>query len=404
MVNPLDRLRKARTSLILNAPFFGTLALRLVLKEDSSCETVWTDGKVLGANPEFLAKTGRDLLEGILCHEVMHLAMGHHLRRKGRDKDLWNQAADIAINPVVEDAGFSLPRSRLRDESLEDMEAEEVYRILKQRRRKGAGIADASQQKSMRPCENTDRRPGSRPSDSTPKGSEKDVPAAFGEIRDYPARDGKDRRRQQAEWANAVREAVIASRAWGRMPGKLRRMLNRFGPAQVNWRESLRRFVEETSRNDYSWKTPNRRYLPLGFYLPVLENKEFGKIVLIVDTSSSLSRDDLSRLCTECLSILELYNEDASITVLYVDSTLAGVQELRRKNSPLPVGGGGTSYKPGFAWIEEQDWMPAAVVYFTDGHCADFPQEPDVPVLWILSSENQWFEKRVPFGEVLLLA
>jgi ABC-type multidrug transport system fused ATPase/permease subunit len=103
------RIQKARTSLILDHPFFGSLLFRLKGRECRSVQTMATDGVSLFYNPDFVATLNAATLAGTLAHEVMHPALHHHVRRSGRDPRLWNQACDFAINPLLVDAGLSLP-------------------------------------------------------------------------------------------------------------------------------------------------------------------------------------------------------------------------------------------------------------------------------------------------------
>ncbi len=101
---------RARSVLVMEHPFFATLALRLHLKADDSCVDLWTDGKTLGYNAVYAATLPLAKLVGAQAHEVLHIAFAHHFRRQGRDPTLWNKACDLSINPILLDAGFSLPQ------------------------------------------------------------------------------------------------------------------------------------------------------------------------------------------------------------------------------------------------------------------------------------------------------
>src|ERR1700754_149902 len=100
------RMTKARAALITSQPFFGTLALYLNIVEQESCGTMAVDGTNLYYAPSFLNKLTPAELRGIIVHEVLHCAFQHHVRRQGRDMELWNEACDYAINPVVLESGF----------------------------------------------------------------------------------------------------------------------------------------------------------------------------------------------------------------------------------------------------------------------------------------------------------
>ena len=107
----------ARARLILGrdskSAFFATLLLRLQPKSDWEVPTIATDGRSLDYNPEFVTGLSADELVGVLAHEVMHCALAHPARRGARDALLWNVAADLAINPLLRDAGMVLPNTRL---------------------------------------------------------------------------------------------------------------------------------------------------------------------------------------------------------------------------------------------------------------------------------------------------
>ena len=124
------RIQKARTALMLDHPFFGSLLFRLKGRECRSIQTMATDGVSLFYNPEFVETLNAATLAGTLAHEVMHPALHHHVRRSGRDPKRWNEACDYAINPLLVDAGLSLPEGVLIDDRFRGMSAEQIYNLL----------------------------------------------------------------------------------------------------------------------------------------------------------------------------------------------------------------------------------------------------------------------------------
>jgi predicted metal-dependent peptidase len=121
------RIQKARTTLLLDHPFFGSLLFRLKGRENRSIATMATDGVSLYYNPAFVDTLNSATLAGVLAHEVMHPALQHHVRRSGRDPRRWNEACDYAINPLLLDAGLSLPDGVLVDHRFRGMSAEQIY-------------------------------------------------------------------------------------------------------------------------------------------------------------------------------------------------------------------------------------------------------------------------------------
>jgi Putative metallopeptidase domain len=126
------RIQKARTALLLDHPFFGSLLFRLKGRECRSIPTMATDGVSLYYNPEFVDTLNSATLAGVLAHEVMHPALHHHVRRSGRDSGRWNEACDYAINPLLLDAGLSLPEGILIDNRFREMSAEQICRQPRQ--------------------------------------------------------------------------------------------------------------------------------------------------------------------------------------------------------------------------------------------------------------------------------
>jgi hypothetical protein len=127
------RIQKARTALLLDHPFFGSLLFRLKGRECRSIATMATDGVSLYYNPEFVDSLNPATLCGVLAHEVMHPGLHHHVRRSGRHPRRWNEACDYAINPLLLDAGLSLPDGVLVDDRYRGISAEQIFAALQRK-------------------------------------------------------------------------------------------------------------------------------------------------------------------------------------------------------------------------------------------------------------------------------
>ena len=93
------------------------------------------------------------------------------------------------------------------------------------------------------------------------------------------------------------------------------------------------------------------------------------------------------------------------LTILYCDAEIHRVQEWEPEDGPLElelVGGGGTSHKPVWRWVEEHAPDVKCLVSFTD-LCSDVgaEDEPAYPVFF--GVVNGGPEPTAPFGEVLTL-
>ena len=106
------RMLAAREDMMQQSPFWGALALRLVLVEDPTCKTGWTDGCSIGYSPSYVNSISHDERVFLIAHEVAHCAFGHPWRRDGRDHFEFNVATDLAINSELARHGFKLPTSQ----------------------------------------------------------------------------------------------------------------------------------------------------------------------------------------------------------------------------------------------------------------------------------------------------
>ena len=378
-----EKIVKARSLLVLDEPFFGSLVLRLSPVSDPSCDTLWTDGVSLGFSPDFVEAQSMDVLKGCLCHEVMHCALSHHARRGARDSKKWNVAADYAVNGIIRDK-FSLPDGALFNPDFVSLSAEEIYNNLPD----GTG----GQDKGGSSGGDQDQSQG--PSD----------PGGCGEVRDVPGDDGgiaspSDLSKAESEWTVVVAQAAQQARAFGSLPAGMDRVVEQIVNPKIDWRSLLHRFMDQVARSDYSWMRPNRRHVHSGLYLPSCRNNDIGTIVVAVDTSGSISQNTLDQVVAELRAIVQDFRCDVS--VVFCDSQVQGIEHFYDGDLPdrlIPKGGGGTDFRPVFEWIDRESVDLSCLIYFTD-LCGDFPESgPMFPVLWI--TEGQAL-KEVPFGEVI---
>ena len=392
------RIQKARTSLILDHPFFGSLLFRLKGRECRSISTMATDGVSLFDNPDFVETLNAATLAGTLAHEVMHPALHHHVRRSGRDPKRWNVACDFAINPLLVDAGLSLPDGVLIDNRFRGMSAEQIYNLLESESESEAGQDSGK--------EGGDQEPGGEESkNETFPGGDSNEPSApvteggIGQVLDAPPPDQETPtiEEQARDWDVAVNQATTVARQAGKVPAGLNRALEGAAEAAVDWREMLRRHWSDTIPADYSWMRPNRRHVWAGIYLPGVIREGVGEVAIAVDCSGSVNARQLKLFEAELCSILDGTRPER-VHVLYFDSEVQKV-ETYAAGQPVrlnPVGGGGTDFGPCFDWLDEQGIRPQTLVFLTDLY-GSFPlSAPAYPVLWASTGS-----RRAPFGLVI---
>ena len=152
---------KARARLLVRAPFIGSIALGLIWVNAPDIGTMATDGRSVWFNPDWCEAHGVEKTMGVIAHEVLHVINRHHLRRGERDTELWNVAADLLINRLLQDDKYVLPQDGLfdRDRRHAGLATETIY----------ARLIEQQQQQAEEP---KDRRSSSQASVGAASGSD----------------------------------------------------------------------------------------------------------------------------------------------------------------------------------------------------------------------------------------
>jgi predicted metal-dependent peptidase len=388
--NERQRLMKARTTLVLNGPFFGLLALRLKLVEAPWIGTCGTDGKHHWYNPSYIAGLSDDECVGIWVHEILHVTNGHIWRRGGRDHGKWNWACDYAIDPVSKAAGYKVPNETINP-TWQGWSAEQIYPHIPEDR---SGEAP---------------QPGDGEGDGQGQGNGKPKP---GKGRGMPTKgqildaDPHDAQQQQAEWKQAIAAAAQVAKAQGKLPGNMEMYLDEMLAPRVDWKSVLRMLVQQTAKADFTWRLPSQRHQSRGMYLPRVHSEHIPPMVFGWDTSGS--HYDKHTQESTAAEITEIITEvqPEKLWAVQFDDGIQQVIELEPGDvlKAHAKGGGGTDFRPVFQWIEEQGIEPACLVMMTD--CmGSYPDEaPPYPVIWASTIQPEKLGHYTPpFGEVLFL-
>lgn len=378
-----EKVKDAFHNLILTHPFFASVLLQQEIVEDNTKETFCVDGKHLFYNDEFANSLTFDECKGVLAHECLHIVLLHFSRQQNRNSEIWNKATDFSINDQLIKSGFVLPKGALVDNSFANKSSEDIYKIIYQK--------EIEEQKKN----------GGKSKDGN-SNKQKDK-SNFGEVIQT-----KTSEKDAEEVKIQIKQAESFAKLCGNMPGELARHIAELREPKYDWREILNRFLNEVCAKDYCFSRPNRRYIQSGFVMPSLYNQTFGNIIFVVDTSGSVSQEELENAVKEvfgCLEVLLESRNNIELPVIYCDSKVQGIDILNSENDkPKVVGGGGTRYKPAFDYIKQnKDGYfdnPAAILYLTDGiNGCEQIEEPNCPVLWLVTTDKGLKNYKRPFGE-----
>ena|SRR5947209_15772040 len=381
-MKPVEKLRAATGYLILHHPFIATPLLRLKLLPDPREATAAVDGRSIFYNEDFVTGLTSEETIFLLAHEVLHVALAHHLRRGDRNPKGWNAAADYVINLMLQDAGFAVIKGGLLNPAYAGWSTERVYQSLFRDAKK-------AHSETLGSPNGAPGTPGKKPSleDFIPEG-------AGGTVRDMKNEDGKDlsqaeRSRQEGELSVTLRQAhqvqAMIQGVGARTNPFSRAIESR--PAGFDARSELAAFLTTTiGRDDYAWSRLNQRYLSAGICLPSLSaSLALVDVIVAIDTSSSVTPSLLSFMAGACEDLLAAYPQTV-LRVVYCDSEVRSTEEITIHDCPvtfsLAQGGGLTRFAPVFEWVTQNGYHPTFLLYMTD-LAGPVPEDPGYPVIWL---------------------
>ena len=367
-LTPLERITKQKILLQESHPFFAYLIMRLRLHEgdpkgNARMKTMCVDALGnLTFWQAFVDTLSDDELQGVLAHEVLHVAL-LHVARWPRDADHseWNVSIDVVVNAMLILEGFKLPKGGLivADDTLVIKDAkgkshsfpevhkacaEEVYYFIRKHLPKNSGAQGWDDHQFGQPG-------AEGASDNNP----------------YPQEDID---RMQRDWQQRMCEAAEAARNRGRGAGTMDGLLKDQLQPKIDWRTRLMRFITSAVPVGQTWARPGRKAFATGIYLPKV-TKEGIDVVIHVDTSRS-TMPDREAFYSEMRGLV-MSHDALQATLILADDGIQAVYELNPRNypefsgNPVKEGNGGTSHIPVMKWIDEHKPDTKVFVTFTDG-------------------------------------
>ena len=435
----INRLTKkiylAKLRLLSNYGFFGSLLIGMnfvLVTEDKLFKNstgAATDGKTIYFKPEELENYSNQELDIVIMHELLHIALKHVYRGKGLNKEKYNRACDIVVNSNIRHClglsdneplvvqGIPLEHKTPTGKEGKLFSAEEVYDMLYD----AEMLGDKPSKKKGQPSDSCDSGDGDSDDDKSDDKSDKSNQSkqnkpqkgdSDNQIDDHGTWDQvegiddyeEDLLDQRILKAFEIASAQDAARGRGTVPLGIERQIKELREPQIDWKEYLQAFIQENVV-DYSFSPPDRRFQESDFILPDLNDTEVvvKNILFMVDTSGSMSKQDITDCYSEINGAIQQYNGKLQGYIGFFDAGVANVVEFDYDTDItkiIPYGGGGTDFNAIFKYVEDnmRDNLPSSIIVLTDGYCP-WPKEKDtlgIPVLWIINNE----EMTPPFGKV----
>ena len=404
-MNAEDKITKARTAIMRDPRFMAMSGVLMVgtweVRDD--VPTAGTNGRDVVYGRKFIDEADDKLTRFVVLHEyfhvmLMHMTVWNHVF--GEDPETANYAADAVINLMLHDLDprgdfLTVWENAVLDQQYRGMDTGEIYRAMKKKQNgkpqdgSGSGNGKSSDKPKAANGKEAQQFDKHEPAKPDAKG------------------DGEGMQPLTAGEAEEVRKTVDSALRQGALiAGKIGADVSRaFGDLlepQVDWAEQLREWLRTTAAgNDLStWRKPSRRWLAQDTYMPSRYTEAVRRVTIGVDTSGSISGEQLQRALTEIMCACETVRPEI-VDVIYWDSRVAAhevyegeaVQTLAQTTKPK--GGGGTRVTSMREYMEREDIKPEATIVFTDGYVEpDWGGQWPGPVLWAISTKGM----RAPSG------
>jgi len=383
---------KHSKTLMFREPFYGLflIGLNKELSDSVATACVAKDGinTKLVVSPKFWETLGDGCKVAVLKHELLHIAFKHlQMFDEYEDKTLLNVAADLEINQYIQDEykdktwdGLEIDKAPWAELKLPVKAGTRKYYELIKKEAEQNPDGDVAKFLDAAKAANGDGEPREI---TLGDGTKVTVKASHEFWKQYENMDEAEKKLMEKQIEHQLKDtANQVQKQRGHIPGELKELIDSLyvsEEAVIDWRAYLRRFNGMASKV-FTKKT--RRKLNKRFYgNPALKIKQRKNTLVAIDTSGSVSNDDLREFLSE---IHHIYKTGTEITVIECDAQIGNVYEYKGQFSDdyKASGRGGTSYEPVLDYLWEHKDRFQNLIYLTDGECS-VSTIPCKPTLWV---------------------
>ncbi|TAF64089.1 MAG: hypothetical protein EAZ55_12250 [Cytophagales bacterium] len=389
----LEELSAITFQLVIKEPFYGHFFSGLLKRVGSQItETMavsYENGLViLHINPIFWDNylTTADFKTGVVKHEILHIVFNHILRYHDFSrKDLYNIAADLVVNQYV--AETQLPEGAVLLSLFPELKLEAHQHVEYYYNQLSALYQQCTSGDNKDP--NEENMENSR---------------SWQNLKDLLDESNQNQLRHKlwqmaSQLSNAERTLLsellkqtlqntlkrVKNKDIGNLPAGLQDYLKEFEKSLapvVNWKRILRLFANSSSRTRIknTLKRPSKRYNTT----PGIKVKKRQKILVAIDTSGSISQQDLQEFFNE---IYHIWKHGSEILVVECDTEIQAQYKYEGKTPQQVSGRGGTDFEAPLRFANEE-YSPDAVIYFTDGYGNNPEVRCNCPILWLISPDG----------------
>lgn len=204
------------------------------------------------------------------------------------------------------------------------------------------------------------------------------------------------------EFINST-SSMIGTEARGLMPSDFIEQIELINkPAELSWKQILKKYVGTIVAGKRKTRTRLNRRQPERYDLSGRMDDKIIKIVVAIDTSGSMSSEQISNIFNEIFSIVATRKKE--ITVIECDSEIQRVYKIKNRSdvNAEVLGRGGTSFSPVIKYINnDKYYRDSLLIYFTDGYGESrIPKPLTYRNIWVLI-DSDYLSLKNPYGIVL---
>lgn len=394
-------LQLARDTITVRFRFFDNAISRIKTEYRYGIGGVSSNGNIIYIDPAFLLKTYMDepgIVVRIYLHVLLHLVFMHQLQYDKLDEEMWNVAADIAVENIILEMDFSAAALSRDIEA-----ADQITKLLKR-------VDSLTADKLYR--------------EFVVNGMSMDAKSTY---RRLFMIDYHDSWRKSEEMSN---EIMISEDDWKKIARRIKTELRTFSKDKVgmeslltnvdeavrekyNYHNILQRFVEtgeEIRLNDdefdyvyYTYGLSTYGNMPLIEPLEYREDKKVKEIVIAIDTSASVRGKTVKSFVQKTYDMLkqeETFFRKINIHIIQCDAQIQSDIKIENDDDFREFidngeikGFGATDFRPVFDYVdmlkekgEFEDLK--GVIYFTDGYGIYPERMPDYDVIFTFLNED----------------
>jgi predicted metal-dependent peptidase len=343
-------------------------------------------------------------------HEILHVIHKYSDRLGDRDNEIFNVAQDAVINEIVNDTSISsrhlkVPKGGVVMSTIKDMGyageniTEPIYDFLFDNAEEitiDSSGAGGQGEDDCPSCGGTGKKDGDENSDEKCDACD-GTGKTNGKKKLSTTDDHSKQSKNISEIERAVAEEIInnaRTRSWGNVSGNTTSIIkDLIATKKIPWQKKIAAYMskyvhEPGNIYENTWTRRNRRGLPL----PGIRKKS-KKIIISVDTSGSVSDQDLSMFFSQIEKIIKDYS---SITLIQWDTTVKSVDQYKKgswKNIEIS-GRGGTCVQDLYDTVNESYSWASVVINFTDGFFSWDFDDYGIPSIWAIINNPEFVAPR----------